>query len=45
MTGKHFRDYHLPLDEQGEQIFAMTDDLAERARKIGGPDVKKHSSP
>jgi starvation-inducible DNA-binding protein len=36
MTGSHFRDYHLLLDEQGEQIFAMTDDIAERARKIGG---------
>src|SRR5271156_1636477 len=36
MTGPHFRDYHLLLDEQGEQIFAMTDDIAERARKIGG---------
>ncbi|HEX5423780.1 MAG TPA: DNA starvation/stationary phase protection protein [Candidatus Acidoferrales bacterium] len=35
MTGRHFRDYHLLLDEQGEQIFAMTDDIAERARKIG----------
>ena len=36
MTGNHFRDYHLLLDEQGEQIFTMTDDIAERARKIGG---------
>lgn len=36
MTGSHFRDYHLLLDEQSEQIFAMTDDIAERARKIGG---------
>jgi starvation-inducible DNA-binding protein len=36
MSGRHFRDYHLLLDEQGEQIFAMTDDIAERARKIGG---------
>src|SRR5215218_3513732 len=35
MTGPHFRDYHLLLDEQADQIFAMTDDLAERARKIG----------
>src|SRR5580693_336879 len=35
MTGQHFRDYHLLLDEQGEQIFDMTDDIAERARKIG----------
>jgi starvation-inducible DNA-binding protein len=36
MSGPHFRDYHLLLDEQAEQIFAMTDDIAERARKIGG---------
>jgi len=36
MRGKHFRDYHLLLDEHGEQIFAMTDDIAERARKLGG---------
>jgi starvation-inducible DNA-binding protein len=35
MSGPHFRDYHLMLDDQGEQIFAMTDDLAERVRKIG----------
>src|SRR3974377_6668 len=40
MTGRHFRDYHLLLDEQAEQIFAMTDDLAERARKIGGATVR-----
>ena len=36
MTGRHFRDYHLLLDEQSDQIFSMTDDVAERARKIGG---------
>ncbi|MBM9400498.1 DNA starvation/stationary phase protection protein [Gluconacetobacter azotocaptans] len=36
MSGRHFRDYHLLLDEHGDQIFAMTDPLAERARKIGG---------
>src|ERR1700687_1131709 len=36
MSGPHFRDYHLLLDEQGEQIFAMTDPLAERVRKLGG---------
>src|SRR6516164_3018533 len=36
MSGPHFRDYHLLLDEHGEQIFAMTDDIAERVRKIGG---------
>ena len=40
MSGPHFRDYHLLLDEQGEQIFAMTDELAERVRKIGGATVK-----
>ena len=48
MSGPHFRDYHLLLDEQGEQIFEMTDDIAERARKIGGTtlrsiaDIAKH---
>ena len=36
MSGPHFRDYHLLLDEQSEQIFAVTDALAERVRKIGG---------
>jgi starvation-inducible DNA-binding protein len=36
MSGPHFRDYHLLLDEQGEEIFATTDALAERVRKIGG---------
>src|ERR1700685_1145308 len=36
MSGAHFRDYHLLLDEHSDQIFAMTDDIAERARKIGG---------
>ena len=36
MSGPHFRDYHLLLDEQGNQIFAITDDIAERVRKIGG---------
>jgi starvation-inducible DNA-binding protein len=40
MTGSHFRDYHLLLDEQGEQIFAMTDVIAERARKIGGTTIR-----
>src|SRR5438445_6690248 len=40
MTGQHFRDYHLLLDEQSEQLFAMTDDLAERARKIGGTTIR-----
>src|SRR5206468_10603759 len=36
MSGRHFRDYHLLLDEQADQLFAMTDPLAERVRKIGG---------
>src|SRR3984893_4547083 len=36
MSGRHFRDYHLLLDEHGDQIFAMTDPIAERARKLGG---------
>ena len=36
MTGRHFRDYHLLLDEQAAQIFDMTDGIAERARKLGG---------
>jgi len=40
MTGPHFRDYHLLLDEQAEQIFAMTDDIAERVRRIGGTTVR-----
>jgi starvation-inducible DNA-binding protein len=39
MTGPNFRDYHLLLDDQSEQIFAMTDDVAERARKIGGTSL------
>src|SRR3954447_5435152 len=40
MSGAHFRDYHLLLDEQGDQLFAMTDPIAERIRKIGGPTIK-----
>lgn len=40
MNGPHFRDYHLLLDKHGAQIFAMTDDIAERARKIGGTTIK-----
>src|ERR1700719_552681 len=43
MTGQHFRDYHLLLDEHAEQIFAMTDDIAERARKIGGTTLRSIS--
>ena len=50
MSGRQFRDYHLLLDEHADQIFAMTDDIAERARKIGGTtlhsisDIAKHQS-
>ena len=40
MSGPHFRDYHLLLDEEGDQLFAMTDPIAERIRKIGGPTLK-----
>jgi starvation-inducible DNA-binding protein len=40
MSGPHFRDYHLLLDEQGDQIFAMTDPLAERVRKVGGTTLR-----
>jgi starvation-inducible DNA-binding protein len=40
ISGPHFRDYHLLLDEQGEQIFGITDAIAERARKIGGTTLR-----
>ena len=40
MSGRHFRDYHLLLDEQGDQIFAIADDIAERVRKIGGVTIR-----
>lgn len=40
MSGPHFRDYHLLLDEQAEQLFEMTDPVAERARKIGGTTLR-----
>ena len=40
VSGPHFRDYHLLLDEQGDQIFGMTDELAERVRKIGGTTLR-----
>ena len=40
ISGRHFRDYHLMLDEQGEAIFAQIDDLAERIRKIGGTTMR-----
>jgi starvation-inducible DNA-binding protein len=40
VSGPHFRDYHLLLDEQADQIFASTDELAERVRKIGGVTLR-----
>ncbi|HEY5828277.1 MAG: Dps family protein [Hyphomicrobiaceae bacterium] len=40
VSGPHFRDYHLLLDEQAAQIFATTDDIAERVRKIGGTTLR-----
>ena len=40
MSGAQFRDYHLLLDEQGSQLFAMTDPIAERARKVGGAALR-----
>jgi starvation-inducible DNA-binding protein len=40
MSGPHFRDYHVLLDEQSEQILEMTDDIAERVRKIGGTTLR-----
>src|SRR6201984_3640717 len=48
MSGQHFRDYHLLLDEHSDQLFAATDEIAERARKIGGTalrsigDISRH---
>src|SRR5580693_1346546 len=40
LSGPHFRDYHLLLDEQADQIYAMTDPIAERIRKVGGETIK-----
>src|SRR3954467_15686171 len=40
LSGPHFRDYHLMFDEQGDQIFAMADPIAERVRKIGGRTIR-----
>ena len=40
MSGPHFRDYHLLLDDHADQLFAMTDDIAERVRKIGGTTLR-----
>ena len=43
ISGRHFRDYHLLLDEQATEIFAITDTIAERARKIGGTTIRSIS--
>jgi starvation-inducible DNA-binding protein len=40
VSGPHFRDYHLLLDEQADQIFAIADPIAERARKVGGSTIR-----
>src|SRR5215468_5485684 len=40
MSGAHFRDFHLLLDEHGDQLFGMTDDIAERVRKVGGMTLR-----
>ena len=40
LSGPHFRDYHLLFDEQADQIFAMTDPIAERVRKVGGSTLR-----
>jgi len=40
MSGRHFRDYHLLLDEHSDQLYAMTDPIAERIRKLGGLTIK-----
>jgi starvation-inducible DNA-binding protein len=40
MSGQHFRDYHLLLDEHGDQLFGMTDEIAERVRKFGGTTIR-----
>jgi len=40
MSGPHFRDYHLLLDEHGDQLYAMTDPIAERIRKVGGTTLR-----
>jgi starvation-inducible DNA-binding protein len=44
MSGHHFRDFHLLLDEHGDELFAMTDPIAERARKIGGTTLRSIGS-
>jgi starvation-inducible DNA-binding protein len=40
LSGPHFRDYHLLLDEQADQLYAMTDPIAERIRKVGGTTLR-----
>src|SRR5687768_17605743 len=40
VSGPHFRDYHLLLDEQADQLFQMTDPIAERVRKVGGLTIR-----
>jgi starvation-inducible DNA-binding protein len=40
MSGPHFRDYHLLLDEHGDQLFSMTDAIGERVRKLGGSTIR-----
>jgi starvation-inducible DNA-binding protein len=40
MSGPHFRDYHLMLDDQASQVFGITDDIAERVRKVGGTTIR-----
>jgi starvation-inducible DNA-binding protein len=40
MSGPHFRDYHLLLDDHGDQIFGITDEVAERVRKLGGTTIR-----
>ena len=40
MSGPHFRDYHVMLDEQADQLYAMTDPIAERIRKVGGTTLR-----
>lgn len=43
VSGPHFRDYHLMLDDHGDQLFAMTDPIAERVRKLGGTTLRSIS--
>jgi DNA-binding ferritin-like protein len=45
MSGSHFRDYHLLLDDHGDQLFAMTDQIAERVRRLCSPIIDLLSDP